>query len=141
MVAERHSTLPLPASGEGVVSPRAFPRRAEKRAQMLMSVGLGVDRACLPEGDEGLRAPDRVSPRDETEGEASRCTAGRFHHAHPRADWPAAEWRPGGRVASGRRRRDVPPVVVSPRRRLSRDGGGPSAVGAEARRRARESPR
>lgn len=58
MVAERRST---PGQRRGVVSPRAFPRRAEKRAQMLMSVGLGVDRACLPEGDEELRAPDRVS--------------------------------------------------------------------------------
>lgn len=69
-----------------------------------------------------------------------RSTTGRFYHAHPHADWPAAEWRPGGRVASGRRRRDVPPVVVSPRRRLSRDGGGECRRCRGATSRARVAP-
>ncbi|XP_011050889.1 PREDICTED: short stature homeobox protein 2-like [Acromyrmex echinatior] len=47
MVAERRPTLLPPAGdeGRGVVSPRAFPRRAEKRTQMLMSVGLGDEAA------------------------------------------------------------------------------------------------
>lgn len=92
---------------------------------MLMSVGLGVVCACLPEGGEGAASPGSRLDRGEKEGKGSSGIAGRFHHAHPRADWPAAEWRPGGRVASGCRCRDVPPVDVSPRpTALSRDGGG-----------------
>jgi len=84
----------------------------------------------VPASWKGTRGCEpRIVSRLKREG--GRITTGRFHHAHPRADWPAAEWRPGGRVASGRRRRDVPPVDVSPRRRVSRNGYG---GGGECRR-------
>lgn len=98
-------------------------------------------RSCLPPGrGRGVASSGSRLGRNRVEGEAPRGTTGRFHHAHPRADWPAAEWRPGGRVASGRRRRDVPPVDVSPRRRLSRDGGGECRRCRGATSRARVAP-
>lgn len=149
MVVERRSIPPSPPPGRpaqrGIVSPRAFPRRAEKRAQMLMSVGLGVVCACPSEGGEGargLRAPDRVSAAARRRGRVSSGTAGRFYHAHLRADWPAAEWRPGGRVASGRRRRGCClPSTLSPRpTALSRDGGGECRRCRGATSRARVAP-
>lgn len=96
----------------------------------------------MPASRKRTRAasPGSCLDQNEKEGEVARSTTGRFYHAHPRADWPAAEWRPGGRVASRRRRRDVPPVDVSPRRRLSRDGGGECRRCRGATSRARVAP-
>jgi len=137
MVAERCFTPPV--SGEGVVSPRTFPR-AEKRAQMLMRVGLGVGRACLPEEDEGLRAPDRAlieTRRREKHREAPRgvsITPIRIRIGR----------RPNG-VLENAWRRDADVGMCLPSTYFPGDEflatAAASAVGAEARRRARESPR
>lgn len=135
MVAERR---PTPGQRRGVVSPRAFPRRAEKRAQMLMSVGLGVDRACLPEGVEGLRAPDRVST--ETRRREKRREAPQGVSITPIR--VRIGRRPNG-VLEDAWRQDADVGMCLPSTCLPGDDSlaTASAVGAEARRRARESPR
>lgn len=123
MVAERRFYLRPAARDSFAASVSAAGGKAGANANERRFGG----RSFLPPGRGREGCEPRVMPRPKREGgrsTTSRSITGRFYHAHPGADWPAAEWRPGGRVASGRRHRDVPPVVVSPRRRLSRDGGG-----------------
>lgn len=120
MVVER-----CPTSGQrrGAVSPRAFPWRMEKRAQMLMSVGLGVDRACLPEGDEELRAPDRVSAetrrREKRRGTLRGVSITPIHARIGRRPNGVLEdaWRRDADVGCASRRRISPATALSRRRR------------------------